>query len=160
MTGTVIILAVVIGVLCGGLLVAVAIFFWYLLKTVRALNDTVGQFTRAIDPLIKTGALQVLASSAAQAIGIGNQMLAAMKNINTTVGLFNKAFFNKSAVAGTAVTTEEEEFGSREESATYGYSEGDAAIREKQEALRRSGIETDETRVPQPAAEQMKGVEL
>lgn len=159
MTQVLIILAAICGVMLGALMLAGGFFFWYLLKIVRRLNETVEAFTRTLDPLIKTGALQTLAGSAAQMVAIGNQVLAAMKNINTTVGLFNKAFFNKEALGSEAATGEsvEETFADKDESKIYSYNESDQATLEMQGKLRKVGIETDPERAGVPSLEKMKG---
>lgn len=157
MTTVFVVLAVVLGLLFGALLFAAGIFCWYLLKTMREFKCSIEQFTRAVDPLIKTGALQHLAGAASQSLDIGRQILSAMKAINVTVALFNKAFFSKEAIARSAAPETEDDFAGKDDSVRFGYSEEGAALRERQEALRKGGIETDHTRIQEPGPENMTG---
>lgn len=160
MTSVFIAVTAIICLLAGALILGTGIFFWYLLKVARSLNQVLSEFKTAIDPLIKSGSLQVMAGSASRLVVVGDQILLAMKNINTTVGLFNKAFFKTEALNQAASVTQDEPYAEKAESAVFSHDEGEAAVRERQGFLRKEGFETDEAYVFQPPASQMKGANV
>lgn len=153
-----IVVAVMLGIFGGAMILATAIFFWYLIRTVRDLKASVDYLAKSVEPLMKAGSLQAIAKAAVQSLEIAPQLLVALKSLNGTMSLFNRAFFAKDAAEAVIPTvTTTNEFAGEDESARFGYSEEDAAVREKQETLRRSGIETDPARGGDPRTKNMTG---
>jgi len=157
MTQVYIALAVIAGVAVGAFLLLMGLFFWYLLRTMKEVQKSIGEFVRALDPLVRTGALQTLSSSSATMVDIGQRMLKSMGAINVTVAAFNKAFFSKEALTGMITEPPVDDYASPEESLNIEYSEETAALHERQDSLRKQGIETDESRIPAPASNKMYG---
>lgn len=144
--GTVI--AIVLLALVGGAgMLAMGIFFWYLLKTMRSVEKSIGEFVRVLDPLVKTGSLQQLSGAAATLVGLAKQALLSMHNINQTVAVFNRGFFDSEKLGPLTPAAPPADFAQEGESAVYSSSEEGAAQQEAAADLRKMGIETDATRV-------------
>lgn len=161
MTQVLIILAVVIGLAAGAMILAACLFCWYLLKTMQDIKATVDAFGKVIEPMVKSGAFLAIANSTVEIASAIRPMLQAMTNINTTVGLFNKGFFEKGAVPDADVpvgaSRPDTGFAGTKESFHISYDEGSAALRERMDLLRQEGYETDATRVREPEMENMTG---
>lgn len=141
---------IAIALLClilGAGLLALGVFFWYLLKTMRNVEKSIGEFVRVLEPLIKTGALQQLAGAAATMVSIGQKALIGMASINSTVKVFNKFFFDQTKVGALSPQEAPDDFAAPGESAVFVSTEEDVASAEVAQNLRDMGIETDATRV-------------
>jgi hypothetical protein len=141
-----VIAVVLLALLMGAGLLAMGLFFWYLLKTMKQVEKSIGEFVRVLDPLVKTGSLQQLSGAAATLVGIGKQALTAMNNINLTVGVFNKAFFDQTKVGAISQEPAAEDFAPEGSSGVFSSTEDELVQREAAQHLRDIGIETDASR--------------
>lgn len=157
MTQVYIALSIIAGIAVGVFLILMGLFFWYLLRTMREVQKSIGEFVRALDPLVRTGALQTLSTSSATMVDIGQKMLKSMGAINVTVAAFNQAFFSKETLAGMRTEPPVDGYASADDSQRFEYSEEAAALTERQDTLRKQGFETDANLIMTPTPDKMYG---
>lgn len=137
---------VLLALILGACLLALGLFFWYLLRTMKQVEKSIGQFVQVLDPLVKSGALQQLSQAAAQVAGMSREMVPAMIGLQRTFSLFNKNFFDPTKMQAIAPEPPTGEYAAEGESGVFSTTEESAAEREVAENLRSMGIETDASR--------------
>ncbi len=154
MTPLIIVVTAFVCLFFGAATLGLAIFFWYLLKSIRQMNATVAAFSVVLDPLVKSGSLQQSATAIVELAVFGKKLIPAMSNLNTTVALFNKAFFKPEALDETGEGGEG--YAKPSESAVFHHTDELAAKREVNEQLKKAGLEVDSERSP-VASQEMHG---
>lgn len=160
MTPVYITVAVIVALFMGAMLMLAGFFCWYLLKTMKEVRSTVEGFVKVLDPLVKTGALQQISSSAAGILKIGRRIVELIPDVNNTFRIFNNTLLSKTTQTPFSERSPESPPVDEAAPMKISYDEEKMADLEHAEKLRRQGIETDAARVVEPGTEGMTGAEV